>query len=242
MINCIIIYSTSISLAEERKIILKDGGVIFNMKEFLVQFSKNTKNAYKLFEAYEVQNVKKLDLIKVNNHYSFYMGSDKYKDKNITTNLTHYSKLTVMYEKTSKTEKVDLNKKYNPDLLGEKKDNYFTLPYEIEKATNTVESCKITNKIIANNYAISAYNYLLESRNEPLLYLSQDIFRKNNNNPSLHEYATDYKLSISVKIGLINEFEKENEEYLNTPKGKEEYEIFKKIMDPLLKFKKIIIS
>jgi hypothetical protein len=238
LINCIITFSHSISDAEEKKIIFKNQTIFFNMKGVLANFSKNTKDVHKLYEAYNLSKNNEIDIIKINNHIAFHQSSYKYNDKNITVNLTHSEELTIINEETGNEEKVCLIKSYKPDFKGNDDYNYFTKPYELDMKDNYVRGWSGEYQPKLNDYSKSAHNYLLESKNEPMLYLSKSIFTKKESSPSLYEYATDCKLKIAIKIKLIKEFEEENQEYLSTPIGKHEYDIFKKIMDPLLKLKK----
>jgi hypothetical protein len=239
-LNCFIANSDSVAQANEKKIIFKENSVEFNMKKFFKNFFEKVTDEHLLFESYKPS---KITISRTGDpaHYTYTVRSMKYKDKNISTNFTSNEKLKIYKETilgndktTLKEEVIKLNKKHTPNVLGENKYNYLVNPYELD---NKMIMREIESNLIKQvNTQKSIVNaFFLDSKDDKIMCLKNSKLIANENSPTLKEYAKEYKLELDRKIGLLEQFEKKNENYLNTPEGKKNYDIVKKYLN-LFKF------
>lgn len=66
--------------------------------------------------------------------------------------------------------------------------------------------------------------YFIDSQNKELLNLNEKKFFLNDSKITLKEFSKEFFLPIYLKILKLQEFEKINQEWLNTKEGKEIYE------------------
>jgi hypothetical protein len=179
-----------------------------------------------LQEAYKFDN-NNIKTFNINNHFTFVEDSKIYKNENLSTNLTSNPNFGI-FDSDNQKKIVKLDAKYNPNLIGQNKDNYLTPAHHIDKKTSLIK--ELPNNVLekAGKFKSNAQAHLINSKDKKLLESRDGKLYENYNAPTVEEYSKEMKLSSYEKINFINKFEKINEEYLNTSQGKQEYEIFKK--------------
>jgi hypothetical protein len=208
------------------------------MKGLFKGFFENVKNVQLLIDSYNSNDLKALN---VNGHYALIQESQKYKDKNLTTNFTSKSELKIKEIISDdnliiEDKKIHLTAKFMPNLKGQSKNDFLTPPYELDKKTSLIKDIKKDIILNINERKDAVNSFLLECKDEKILYLKNEDFIKKNNSLTVKEYSQDYNLSLSKKIKLKEKFEKLNEEYLNTEKGKQEYNFLKQYLSNPLQF------
>lgn len=231
IINCIINYCDMINKVEKLKISYNEDFILkFNFYDKIFSILKNFKKPELIINSINDKNFKKnIDVIYYNNHFTATQQSIKYKDKNISTNYTSNKEFNIIYSEKNNEKllkQIILDNPKNPNFIGENKANYLTPPHEINFDVSKIKNFPKKYLIKSNELKEDAFNHLLKNKNSLVLYSENGIILKKEDAPNLVEYSKEYELPIYNQIKNIIEFEKINENYLNTEKGKQEFQLF----------------
>lgn len=225
----IFINSEVIQKVLNKKLILKpEYIIIFNMFGFLLNKFYKFRGLEKLVTGFDTDSsIKNISITTYENrHITKKYLSEKYLDKNLTNNLTSQSSIKVIDEKNC--QKLYRNDFYSePNAVGQDKPNAFTPTYESDIDSIIIQ--KLPRKMIIdeNKFTINSLNSLVSHRHDPILYNKGGKFYEVQGSPTVSEYSKEFEINAYHKFILIDEFEKENQEYLNTPEGAFEYTMLK---------------
>lgn len=226
LINCFILSSESIAIADEKRIIIEKDKIVFNSNNFMRMFLNKVKRPELFNEAFN--SAPKTVSAFINNHYTYIQQSFKYKNKNIANNFTSNNEIKAVGLEGNK--KITLKGEHKPNVMGDNKPNYLTYNYELDLNNSSIHELDESKLVKMNSFKKAAENHIITSKDDQMLNCDRNGFKYNKNATKVSEYAKEFKLPVHKDIEKITEFEKLNENYLNSDNGKAEYEIAKKIV------------
>lgn len=141
----------------------------------------------------------------INNHYGWYQSSEKYKDVNLSVNLT--------LDNFIKVDGISsfLRYGFKPNLIGQNKPNFFTFPYLFKFKNNKLQEFPLNYIQKANSLKSSVNDYLIENKDISLIELENKHFTELKEKISLESYAKEFQLPIFFQMFNINKFEHINQ-------------------------------
>lgn len=225
LLNCFIINSNSVAEAGNKKIIFKNKKVIFNDADFVSKFFSTVKNGILLKNSYNPSGIK---LIFANGHY-FYFYNSTNSDICVATNFTSKSQIKIIHETITdkgikKSEQpIDLNASFNPNLKGENVNTFLTNPFWIDM--NTIKIGKLNSAYLdrVNFLKWKANAFCLECKDKSILMWSDGKLIHEYNALTLAQFSRLHNISIKDNIDMLEEFERNNKDYLLTKEGRTLY-------------------
>jgi hypothetical protein len=197
------------------------------MKTTLEKILSKFKNPENLYEAMSLKDKNNdIRIFKINKHYTFIQESEKYENSNVATNFTSHPNLKI-YNSKENSELITLTTSFKPNMQGENKANYLTPPHVIDKNSSEISILDGKTTVKANKFKQAAHSFFIKNKDTHLLYSENEMLYKSDNSFTVKEYSNEYDLKLSKNIQFLEKFEKENEEYLSTEQGKEDYIILK---------------
>jgi hypothetical protein len=231
MLNCCLNNHNSVGKTNELKIIIKDNQVIFNIRNILDKFFSKTKNPELLKKAFNLDQNKLNYNIKKNyidGHFNFSISSDKYKDKNISKNLTSSKFINVV--ENDKTIQLPCKDGFYPNVRGEDKINFYTPTYFLDKTHAKIQMLKPAMIFPLQQATYGFHNSVLNDKNDQILTSFDGKFFKDLNGMTVKQYCYEYKIPIYQDIVYMDEFEEANKSFLEVEANRIEYEIVKSLL------------
>lgn len=104
---------------------------------------------------------------------------------------------------------------------------YLTPTHELNQDSVTIDEIPKTLLEFLQSLGCQAFLEILLSQNEFMLYRSADEYYFFKDSPTVSDYADENKIVIYSQINYLKQFEDENKDYLQTPEGKQNYEVLK---------------
>lgn len=125
LMNSFVLISSSVGLADSKKIIISFDNITLNPKGNWDVFFSNVKNPELFLQNYYSPIFSQTKFMYINNHYAWYQDSTKYKNIKLGVNFTSNNKIVVIGENNEeKIIKLDCGTR--PNFSGQDKLNFFT--------------------------------------------------------------------------------------------------------------------